>query len=99
LDVSNFIREHLKSSKRLAGPYVDEAGRVVYELRRMETEGLKSFHRAVSEHKGFGKDVAGSIERRRHVILVGEEISKMFRNRKFAEFVSVYLDPQLPWYR
>jgi len=99
LDVSNFIREHLKSSKRLAGPYVDKAGRVVYELRRMETDGLKSFHRAVSEHKGFGKDVVEGIERRRHVILVGEEISKMFRNRKFAEFVSGYLDPQLPWYR
>jgi tRNA nucleotidyltransferase (CCA-adding enzyme) len=99
LDVSDFLLEHLESPRRLAGPFVDDAGRVVYELRRQETDATRFLNRVVANCRGFGKNVAESIERGDYALLIGEEITRLFRNRGFRKFITQYLDPRLPWYR
>ena len=99
VDATDFLREYSGSRRRLAGPYVDEAGRVVCEVRRVETDGVRCLKRVISEHRGFGKHVAESIEAGRYRLLVGREITKAMRNRSFREFLADYLDKRLPWYR
>jgi tRNA nucleotidyltransferase (CCA-adding enzyme) len=99
LDVSDFLLEHLESPRRLAGPFVDDAGRVVYELKRQETDATRFLSWVVANCRGFGKNVAESIERGDYALLTGEEITRLFRNRGFRKFITQYLDPRLPWYR
>jgi tRNA nucleotidyltransferase (CCA-adding enzyme) len=99
LDASEFVEEHIGSKRRIAGPYVDEAGRVVFEIKRAETDGVRCLGRIIREHRGFGKHIAESIEARRYSLLVGPEMIKLMRNRGFRDFLSDYLDRRLPWYR
>jgi tRNA nucleotidyltransferase (CCA-adding enzyme) len=98
LDTSNFIKEHLQSRRKIAGPFIDPVGRIVFELERTETDALKTIQHAVSEKAGFGKDVAEAVGEY-HKILVGGEMARFFKNRGFRKFISEYLTRCLPWYR
>lgn len=99
LDVSSFIDEHLKSPRRISGPSIDDAGRVVFELRRLETDGVKVIRRVVERHRGFGKHIGEGIERKEYRVLVGAEIVELLRNPSFRDFMAQYLENKLPWYR
>jgi hypothetical protein len=82
----------------MAGPFVDRAGRVVFELQRAEVEASEILRQVVVERSGFGKHVAEAVARRFR-ILEGTEISSLFGNRGFQRFVSEYFTRCLPWYR
>jgi tRNA nucleotidyltransferase (CCA-adding enzyme) len=98
LDASDFIREHFPSKRRMAGPFIDRAGRVVFELKRTELDAFRALQRAVAERSGFGKHVAEAVERK-YELLEGVEIASFFHNRGFKRFISEYLAQCLPWYR
>jgi tRNA nucleotidyltransferase (CCA-adding enzyme) len=98
LDASDFIREHFRSRRRMAGPFIDRAGRVVFELERAELDASVALRRAVDERLGFGRHVAEAVGRK-YRILEGGEIASFFRNRGFRRFISEYLARCLPWYR
>ncbi len=97
LDDSGFIKEHLNSKGRLAGPFVDAAGRVVFELERKEISARGVLKQALAERRGFGRHVADAIKK--HKILDGARLAKLLHDRKFREFISEYLTRCLPWYR
>ncbi|MDI6643110.1 MAG: CCA tRNA nucleotidyltransferase [Candidatus Hodarchaeaceae archaeon] len=98
LEAEGFIREHLGSKETLAGPFVDAAGRVVFELEREQTDARRVLEQALAERAAFGKHVAEAIGRG-HEIFEGAKLAKLLRDRKFREFISEYLAPCLPWYR
>lgn len=98
IEVKDFIKEHLKSKEKMAGPFVDDEGRVVFELEREETDAGDVLKRALEERVAFGKHVADAIKRG-HKIVEDGEISKLLKDPKFREFISDYLTRCLPWYR
>ncbi len=98
IDTNVFISEHVDSKRRVAGPFVDQVGRVVFEITRSEVEASKNLRLAISEKEGFGKNIAEAVDRK-YRLLEDREISSFFKNRSFHEFVSDYLTRCLPWYR
>jgi len=97
-DAKDFIREHLRSREKIAGPFVDAAGRVVFELEREETDAGDVLKRALGERTAFGKHVAEAIKRN-YKIVEDAGLVKLLHDKKFREFISEYLTRRLPWYR
>jgi len=98
LEAKDFIREHLRSREKMAGPFVDVAGRVVFELEREETDARDVLKRALEERTAFGKHVAEAIKRG-YKLMEEADMVKLLHDRKFREFISEYLTRRLPWYR
>jgi tRNA nucleotidyltransferase (CCA-adding enzyme) len=98
LGAEDFISEHRGSKKRLAGPFVDGVGRVVFELERDETDARQALRRIMKTRPGFGKHLTEAAEKG-YRILDGGELVELCRHGGFRDFVSRYLTSQLPWYR
>jgi len=98
LKAEEFIGEHLESERRLAGPFVDGVGRVVFELEREETDARQALRRIMESRSGFGKHVTEAVDKG-YKILDGPRLVELFRHRGFREFMFEYLTSQLPWYR
>jgi tRNA nucleotidyltransferase (CCA-adding enzyme) len=98
IEVKDFIQEHLKSKEKITGPFVNAAGRVVFELEREETDAGDVLRRALRERVAFGKHVAEAIKRE-YKIVEDAGLVKLLHDRKFREFISEYLTRCLPWYR
>jgi tRNA nucleotidyltransferase (CCA-adding enzyme) len=94
----DFIQEHLRSKKRIAGPFVDATGRVVFELERGETDAGEVLRQALEDRAAFGKHIAEAIGRG-YRVFEDEGVVRLLRNRGFREFLSEYLTRCLPWYR
>lgn len=94
-DASGFIQEHLKSPRRIAGPFIDSAGRVVFEIERAESDVSRLLRRILSEKIGFGKHVAACLDE--YQLLEGQMLARSFKNRGFRRFVSEFFQRQLPW--
>jgi len=98
LGAEEFISEHRGSKKKLAGPFVDGVGRVVFELEREETDARQALRRIMKTRSGFGKHVMEATEKG-YRIIDGGELVGLFRHKGFRDFISKYLTSQLPWYR
>jgi len=98
IDVKDFIQEHLKSKEKITGPFVNAAGRVVFELEREETDARDVLKQALEERTAFGKHVAEAIKKG-YKLMEEAGLVKLLHDRKFREFVSEYLTRRLPWYR
>ena len=98
MEAEGFIREHAQSKAKLAGPFVDAAGRIVFELEREQTSARGMLERALAERAAFGRHVAESIEKG-YEIFEGAKLAKLLRDRGFKEFISEYLTRCLPWHR
>lgn len=98
ISAKDFIREHLRSRKSLAGPMVDAAGRVVFEVKREWTDASALLKNIMSRRISFGKHVAESVSQG-YQIFEGRELKKLLRKSGFREFLSEYLTRRLPWYR
>jgi tRNA nucleotidyltransferase (CCA-adding enzyme) len=97
MEAGNFISEHVKSAARIAGPFVDAAGRMAFELERSQTSARDVLKCILNERIAFGKNVAEAIAKK-YEILDGKKLKRL-RDRKFKEFLSDYLTRCLPWYR
>jgi tRNA nucleotidyltransferase (CCA-adding enzyme) len=98
IDVKDFIQEHLRSKEKIAGPFVDAAGRVVFELEREVTDAGDVLKRVLEERVAFGKHVAEAIKKG-YKVVEDADVVKLLRDREFQEFISEYLTRCLPWYR
>lgn len=98
MKVGDFVREHLRSRARLAGPFVDAAGRTIFELERKRTDALNALKEIMSERVAFGKHVTEAVAKG-YEILEGTELKKLLKDQGFREFISDYLNRRLPWYR
>ena len=98
IEVGDFIKTHLKSMRKFAGPFVDAEGRIVFELKRERPSAREVLELALKEHATLGRHVGEAIAKG-HRIYEGEEILKLCRDEEIREFVSEYLTRCLPWYR
>ncbi len=98
IEVRDFIQKHLRSKEKITGPFMDAAGRVVFELEREETDARDVLKQALEERTAFGKHVAEAIKKG-YKLMEEAGLVKLLHDRKFREFVSEYLTRRLPWYR
>ncbi|MFH1821520.1 MAG: CCA tRNA nucleotidyltransferase [Methanobacteriota archaeon] len=98
MEAEGFVREHIKSKERLAGPLVDAAGRMVFEMKRDRTDVLVLIKDILDEHAAFGKHVARSVAKG-YRIVEGPKLKGLLKDKGFQQFISEYLSRCLPWYR
>lgn len=93
----SFIKKHINSDGRIAGPFIDATGNLVFELERKYTCAEKVIIDSLKNRYGFGKHVSESIKRS-YDILRGDELTKIIDDESKI-FFSKYLTKCLPWYR
>lgn len=98
IEVGDFIQTHLKSGRKFAGPFVDAAGRLVFEIEREQARAREVLEQTLGERTTLGKHVGEAIARG-YRIYRGEEIVQLCEDKKVREFISEYLTRCLPWYR
>jgi len=98
LDVGNFVKKHLKTRKRLAGPYIDSTGRMVFEMEYDETDASKALKRIMEDRDPTGNYVVERIGKSYQIIPEGG-FPRLLKNKNFRKFISEYFTRCLPWYR
>lgn len=98
VDAHNFIRAYLRSPAKLAGPFIDGQGRVLYELRARRASPEEVVRRVAGEPHLLGKHVGESISRG-YRLATEKELREVLRLEGVREFLSEYLTRCLPWYR
>jgi parallel beta-helix repeat protein len=63
-----------KSKRKFAGPFIDEHGRLVFELKRRQTESKVVLDCALADRASFGRHVAKAVARG-YNILEGNQVS------------------------
>jgi len=95
----DFISKHLRSKHKFAGPFIDEAGRLTFEVEREHTRGREILGKALKERTAFGKHVAKSFAKG-YKIYEGQQVLVLARgNKEIRRFLSEYLTRCLPWHR
>jgi tRNA nucleotidyltransferase (CCA-adding enzyme) len=95
----DFISKHLRSKHKLAGPFIDEAGRLTFEVEREHARGREILEKALEERTAFGKHVAKSLAKG-YKIYDGQRVLALARrNKGIRRFLSGYLTRCLPWHR
>ncbi len=98
VEAGDFIEKHLASRKRFSGPFVDQVGRLVFEVERRHVNVRQVLEAALEERAAFGKHVAESLAED-YKIYGGKQIVKLCADKKFSKFLSEYLTRCLPWHR
>jgi tRNA nucleotidyltransferase (CCA-adding enzyme) len=96
--VGDFIRKHTVSKRKFTGPFVDAAGRLVFEVGRKHRSARQVIELALLERAALGRHVSESLAKG-YSIYEGKQVIELCRNRKFARFLSEYLTRCLPWHR
>lgn len=98
VEVGDFIKKHLRSKNKFAGPFMDAEGRLVFEIKRELTSAKEVVEQALTERSAFGKHVAEAIADG-YEIYEGEEIARLCMDAAIRKFISEYIARCLPWYR
>jgi len=98
VEAGNFIEKHRASRQKFSGPFVDRAGRLVFEVERRHVNAEEVLEVALEERTAFGKHVAESLANG-YKIYWGKQAVRLCADKKFSKFLSEYLTRCLPWYR
>ena len=98
VDVGDFVNKHLRSKRKFAGPFIDNSGRLAFEVERRQTDARQALEQALVERTAFGRHVAGALAKG-YKIHEGRQVAKLCDDREICEFISEYLTRCLPWYR
>lgn len=98
IEVGNFIRAHLKSKRKFAGPFAGATGKLIFELERERPNSRKVLEQALREHATLGRHVGEAISKS-YRIYEGNQIVNLCKDEEVREFISEYLTRCLPWYR
>jgi tRNA nucleotidyltransferase (CCA-adding enzyme) len=98
VDVGDFIRKHLRSKRKFAGPFIDNSGRLAFEVERRQTDSRQALEQALAKRAAFGRHVAEALAKG-YQVYEGKEVAKLCGDRETREFISQYLTRCLPWYR
>ena len=96
--IGDFVKKHLRSKRKFAGPFIDSSGRLAFEIERKQTDARLALERALAERTAFGKHVAQALAKG-HKIYEGKQVTKLCNDKKICGFISEYLVHCLPWYR
>lgn len=98
VDAENFIRSYLNSPLKLAGPLIDQEGRMVFELKSRRPAPEQVIRKVLQEKNLLGKQVGEAIQRG-YQLLKGPEVIGTLSNEHLSLFLSDYYTKCLPWYR
>ncbi len=94
-----FVQKHMNSDEKLAGPYLNEEGRLIFELKRENTEAREVLEDALKSREGFGKHVKKSLKDKGYEIVENENTVNRAHEMDAMDFLGDYLTKSLPWYR
>lgn len=98
VDATPFIQTHIDSKEKKAGPYVNEDGRLVFELGRKQTKALDVLKDVIESSGGFGKHIEKTISEKGYEIFENEKIVGEMSELGSIDFLGEYLTNCLPWY-
>ena len=99
VEIGDFVRKHARSKRKFAGPFVDDKGRLTFEIERKHTRARQVLEEALKERAALGKDVAKALAKG-HRIHEGIGVLALgSRNLEIRRFLSEYLTRCLPWLR
>ncbi len=99
IDSKPFVQKHLDSRDKLAGPFIDEDGRLVFELERTHTDAREVISNSLQSTEGLGKHIGKSIKKEGYKIAEDYDVVELAENLEASEFLGEYLTRCLPWYR
>ncbi len=99
IDAKPFINKHLNSDKKISGPFINDDGRLVFELERNSRIAGKVLEASLESGDGFGKHIAKSVEKEGFEIFEDGKILEKAGELGILEFFGDYLTNSLPWYR
>lgn len=99
VEADSFIQKHLDSERTLAGPFMEENGRLVFELKRSHVAAKEVIREAMESREGFGSHVEKAVEKEGYEILEEDVLVEFAEKLDFLEFIGDYLTRCLPWYR
>ncbi|KXA96923.1 hypothetical protein AKJ38_02330 [candidate division MSBL1 archaeon SCGC-AAA259I14] len=94
-----FIQKHLNSEKTLNGPFINEEGRLMFEIERPHKKAREVLANSLNSREGFGKHIKKSIKEEGYEISENSEIIETAAESNALKFLGNYLTRQLPWYR
>lgn len=99
VDGKSFIQKHLESERKLAGPFIDKDGRLVFELKREETQAKGILREAMNSQEGFGSHIQKTVKSKGYEIFENGEIIEKAEELNAFNFLGDYLTRCLSWYR
>jgi len=93
------VKKYLDSEEVLAGPFVRGDGRLMFELKRTQTQAREVLENSIESLEGFGSHIKKSIQKRGYEIQENEEIVKNTEDLDALKFLGDYLTRCLPWHR
>ncbi|MFW6385533.1 MAG: CCA tRNA nucleotidyltransferase [Candidatus Hadarchaeota archaeon] len=94
-----FTDKHKDSKKKITGPFINEEGRLIFEIERQATTPERVTKRILNSNEGFGKHVKRSIEKEGFKIFKDEECIERAEKLDILDMLGEYLTHKLPWYR
>jgi tRNA nucleotidyltransferase (CCA-adding enzyme) len=98
VSAENFVRSYLLSPIKLAGPFINPSGRVVYELKSHRPSPEKVIRETLKEKHLLGKNI-GEVLQRGYRLLRTASIPNLLDHPHLSLFISDYFTKCLPWYR
>jgi tRNA nucleotidyltransferase (CCA-adding enzyme) len=98
VDAQNFVRSYLRSPLKLAGPFIDHAGRIVYELQSRVPSPQKVIRETLRQKHLLGKHV-GEVLQEGYRVVRTPRLPGLLDDPRLSSFLSEYFTKCLPWYR
>lgn len=99
VDPEPFIQKHLKSEKKFAGPFINDDGRLAFELERKRVLAKQVLENAMSSLEGLGTHIEKSVGEEGFEILENKKVLDGAEELDALRFLGDYLTRCLPWYR
>lgn len=99
IDPKPFVQKYLNSEEGLAGPFINEEGRIVFELKREYTTAKKVLEENLKSPNGFGKHIGEFLEQKGYEIYENEKTIKEAQKVDALTFLGNYLTRCMNWYR
>lgn len=99
VDSEPFIKAHIDSGEKRAGPYINKDGRLVFELKREKTNGREILKNTLDKKEALGKHITRSINEKGYEIAAGKEVVETAEKLNALRFLGDYLTKCLSWYR
>lgn len=99
VDADPFLQKHKKSGKKMAGPYLNEDGKLVFELKRDRRKAKKVIQKVMKSSEGFGKHIKKSVQSNGYELLEDEKVVSKIKEMNALTFLGNYLTKTLPWHR
>lgn len=97
IDSKPFIEKHQNSKSKVAGPYINEEGRLIFELEKEDKKAIEVLKKILESKEGFGKHISKGIEKNGYELQKGKKIADKIDKLSANSFLANYLEKRVPW--